>query len=187
MAQKSLSAKEKPLSLKAEIDMTQTQKIIATALGVKDISSGTRVYISEQSDGISFYEPICGAFGKLFIKDKIFTVPESIFIDLTAPLRYDVTSEEIAEYIKTVLSKKDITAKALEFGGDSMTYLTMDDRIEIVKALSECEKKPFCVIFEYDYITAEYTLEHFSKKPVTFFNDGPQFFEEVISLALDKA
>lgn len=167
--------------------MTQTQKIIARALGAATVSAGTRVYITEETDGISFSDPLCGAYGKLFLDQKIFGVPQGIFVDLTCPLRYDATSEIVAEYIADLLSNYDIENKAIEFGGDSMTYLTMDDRFEIVKKLSSCEKKPFSVIFEYDYITAEYTMSRFSKKPVTFFNDGPQFFENVISLPLDKA
>ena len=173
--------------MKAEIDMTQTQKIIASAINSQSIGVGTRVYVTQEGDGISFDDSLCGAYGKLFVKDKIFSVPSSVFVDLTAPVRYDATSADIATYIAEFLSGYDIENKSVEFGGDSMTYLTMDDRFEIVKKLTEGTKKPFSVIFEYDYITAEYTLSHFSKKPVTFFNDGPQFFDEVISLSLDKA
>ncbi len=167
--------------------MTQIQKIIAHTLNTDKISAGTRVYVSEESDGISFDDPFCGAYGKLYIKEKIFAVPCGIFIDLTAPLRDDITSEQLAEYVTRFLSEKNIEGRTVEFGGDSMTYLTMDDRFEIVRKLENHEKKPFCVIFEYDYITAEYTLEKFGKKPTTFFNDGPQSYEEVVSLALDKA
>ncbi len=167
--------------------MTQTQKIISYALNTDKPLAGTRVYISKESEGISFDKPFCGAYGKLFLKEMIFSVPQGIFVDLSAPLRDDITSEQVAEYVAKFLSKKNIEGRSVEFGGDSMTYLTMDDRFEIVKKLESCEKKPFCVIFEYDYITAEYTLEKFEKKPTTFFNDGPQSYEEVISLELDKA
>ncbi len=167
--------------------MTQTQKIIANALNTEDFSVGTRVYISEESEGISFEDSLCGAYGKLFLNEKIFAVPEGVFVDLTAPLRDDITSVQIADYVEKVLSEKDIAGKSVEFGGDSMTYLTMEDRKEIVRKLGDCEKKPFCVIFEYDYITAGYTLEKFGKKPTTFFNDGPEGYGEIICLSLDKA
>lgn len=167
--------------------MTQTQKIIADALNTKSITADTRVYISEESHGISFQDSLCGAYGMLFLKEKIFSVPHGVFIDLAAPLRDDITSGALAEYIVSFLSEKDISGKSIEFGGDSMTYLTMEDRTEIVRSFENCDKKPFCIIFEYDYITAEYTLEHFGKKPVTFFNDGPGSYDEIISLELDKA
>ena len=167
--------------------MTQTQKIIADALNKKAISAGTRVFISEESESISFEDSLCGAYGKLFLNEKIFAVPEGVFVDLTAPLRDDITSLQIADYVGKILSEKDIAGKSVEFGGDSMTYLTMEDRTEIVRKLGGCEKKPFCVIFEYDYITAGYTLERFGKKPATFFNDGPESYDEIICLSLDKA
>ena len=167
--------------------MTQTQKIIARTLGADNITAGARVYISESTDAVSFDEKLCGAYGKLFLKEKIFTVPEGIFIDLEAPLRNDITSEKIADFVADFISKLDVEGKSLEFGGDSMTYLTMDDRFAVVEKLLDLEKKPFCVIFEYDYITAEYTFEHFGKKPETFYNDGPQSYEQVVTLELDKA
>jgi len=166
--------------------MTQTQKIIARTLGADNITDGARVYISENTDAISFDEKLCGAYGRLFLEEKIFTVPAGVFIDLEAPLRNDVTKEEIAGYIADFISKLDVEGRSLEFGGDSMTYLTMDDRFAVAEKLLALEKKPFCVIFEYDYITAEYTMEHFGKKPETFYNDGPQSYEQVVTLELDR-
>lgn len=167
--------------------MTQTQKIIARSLGVDLIEAETRVYISEEASAISFSDKLCGAYGRLYLEQKIFSVPQGIFVDLRAPLRNNASSEKIAEYIVHFLAKHDIKGKSVEFGGDSMTYLTMDDRFAITEKLANCENKPFCVIFEYDYITAEYTLEKFGKKPTTFFNDGPQSYVEVIRLDIDKA
>ncbi len=166
--------------------MTQTQKIIARSLGTDNITAGTRAYISEESSAISFDDKLCGAYGKLYLNEKIFSVPKGIFIDLEAPLRNDAQSCEIAEYVAEFLSNHDIEGNSVEFGGDSMTYLTMDDRFAVVEKLQTFSKKPFCVIFEYDYITAEYTIEHFGKKPETFYNDGPQYFSQVVTLELDK-
>ena len=166
--------------------MTQTQKIIADALGTP-VAVGKRVYIKEEKGSVSFSDKLCGAYGKLFLAENIFEVPCGIFVDLCGALRNDATKEDVANYILQTLEKKDISQKSVEFGGDSMTYLTMEDRFAVVEKLMQSEKKPFCITFEYDYITAEYTLEKFGKKPQTFFNDGPASYEEIIALSLDKA
>lgn len=165
--------------------MTQTQKIISAALKNADIKSGMKVYIKEQYPAISD-TPFCGAYGRLYLKEKAFTVPEGVFINLDGALRNDAKSCDIAEYIYTSLKKEDLSGFSVEFGGDSMGYLTMDDRIEVVKALEKSDVSPFCVIFECDYITAQYTLETLKEKTVAFYNDGPQNFMKIITLDISK-
>ena len=166
--------------------MTQTQKIIAENLGQNVILPGTRVYVKEEKEAVSFSDKLCGAYGRLFVENSIFDVPQGVFVDLCGALRNDATSEDIAEYINAALSSYDIAATSVEFGGDSMTYLTMDDRFAVVEKLMKNEKKPFCAIFEYDYITSEYVYEKFGTKPQVFFNNGPESFREIITVSLDK-
>ena len=164
--------------------MTQTQRIIASALNRPDITSGTRVYVKEAHPAISTVA-FCGAYGRLYLKDSTFTVPEGVFINLDGALRNDATSDEVAEYVAKFLSDEELCNISVEFGGDAMGYLTMDDRISVTKKLCE-SGLPFSVIFECDYITAEYVSEALGEKPVAFYNDGPQSFKKVITLDLGK-
>lgn len=165
--------------------MTQTQKILSAVLKKADIKSGMRVYIREPHPAISD-DHICGAYGKLYLKEKAFTVPDGVFINLDGALRNDVKSCEVAEYIYAYLKKEKLCGLSVELGGDSMGYLTMDDRIEVVKTLINSDISPFCVIFECDYITAQYTLEILKEKTAAFYNDGPQNFKKVITVDISK-
>ncbi len=165
--------------------MTQVQRIIASALSRNDIKSGMRVYIKEPHHAIS-EDALCGAYGRLFLKEKAFAVPEGVFVNLDGALRNDAKTEEIANYIREFLKDKKLSGLSIEFGGDSMGYLTMDDRLSVVKAISGSDISPFCTIFECDYITAEYTLEVLKEKTAAFYNDGPQSFCDVITLDLGK-
>lgn len=166
--------------------MTQVQKIIAGCLGKNLVTPGDRVYITDSkcTDAISHGDKFCGAYGRIFACNQPFNVPKGIFIDLRGVLRNDATSLDVAQYIYTTLKNEISCDISLEFGGDSMTFLNMDDRFEITKTLTDCANPPFAVIFEYDYVTVEYTMEKFGKKPAVFFNDGPESYIKVFPLDL---
>lgn len=166
--------------------MTQVQKIIASALGAESLERGKRIYIKKKENfgGISFDDKLCGAYGKVYIDSEVFSVPDGIFIDLCGVLRNDAGSMEIAEYFKKSLKRENFSGMTVEIGGDSMSYLTMDDRFAVVKAMNELSAVPFCTVFECDYITAEYTLENLLEKPAAFFNSGPQNYERIIRIDL---
>ena len=142
--------------------MTQVQKIIASALGAESLERGKRIYIKKKENfgGISFDDKLCGV------------------------LRNDAGSMEVAEYFKKSLKRENFSGMTVEIGGDSMSYLTMDDRFAVVKAMNELSAVPFCTVFECDYITAEYTLENLLEKPAAFFNSGPQNYERIIRIDL---
>jgi homoaconitase/3-isopropylmalate dehydratase large subunit len=165
--------------------MTQTQRIIASSLKNPSVKDGMRVYIKENHPALSD-DSLCGAYGKLCLKENPLVVPKGVFVNLDGALRNDVSGEEIAQYVLSFLQKEALCGLSVEFGGDSMGYLTMNERIEIVKTLSNSRISPFCVIFECDYITAEYTLETFGEKPSAFYNDGPESFEKILVLNLGE-
>lgn len=168
--------------------MTQIQKIIASCLGKANSHSGERVYItqSQNPDACSFTDKLCGAYGKIFIEKEPFAVPEGIFVDLRGVLRNDVQSTEIADFICKKLKDQFIVPCSAEFGGDSMTFLNMEDRFAVIKSLYSLKAPPTHAVFECDYITAEYTLEKFGKKPAAFFNDGPNSYLKVLPLDLSE-
>lgn len=168
--------------------MTQTQKILSALLGKNTICTGDRVYITEEkcTDACSCSDKACGAYGRLYIPTEPFSVPAGIFIDLRGVLRNDAESGDIAQFVCEKLKGEFSPSVSVEFGGDSMTFLNMDDRFSVVKALNSQEDAPHNVIFECDYITAEYTLENFGKKPAAFFNDGPKSYIKIIPLDLTE-
>ena len=169
-------------------NMTQTQKIIAAYLGKNFVAPDERIYITNNNspDATSLTDKYCGAYGRLYINGKPFNVPKGIFIDLTGVLRNDATSSDAANFILAKLQNLLSSDISVEFGGDSMTFLTMDDRFEITSALLECNTPPMFVTFEYDYITAEYTMCNFGKKPAVFFNDGPESYLKIVSVDLSE-
>ena len=177
--------------------MTQVQKTLSAYLrqnadcNVKlPLKEGMRVYISKNNSfaGIDFKDKYCGAYGKVYLENEIFSVPKGFFINLCGALNLstDVSNQsgKIANYILKNLISEDIRGASVEFGGDSMGYLTMEDRFAVVKKLSDGKEKPFCTVFECDYISAEYTLEKFGEKPAAYFNDGPESYCKVIDIDL---
>lgn len=160
--------------------MTQIQKIIAFSSGKQSVLPGEKVSLVKADGAVSATDTLCGIYGALYTEKNEITVPEGIFIDLCGALRDDAKSPEVAEFLFEKLKDKIQPDISLEFGGDSMTYLTADDRAETIKAFLGHVIRPFSVSFECDYIAAEYKLEKFGTKPRAFYNDGPESYTEVI-------
>ncbi len=162
--------------------MTSVQKIISTAVG-HAASIGECVELcNTEYNNISFSDRLCGAYGNIFLCSNSFYVPRGIFCDLTGALRNDVTTEEIAEYFVSFfeeLCDKDI---CIEIGGDSLSYLTMDDRIAVTEKLSSLSF--FGVMFECDFLSVGYVYDNFGLRQKGVFNDGPEFYDKVIPLDL---
>ena len=136
----------------------------------------------KNSDKLSS-DPVCGAFGALSdeLLNDMTTIPESVFVNLDGALRDDASDDDVAGYIRDFLEKSSVEGLCIEFGGDSLTYLTMDDRFATVRELSRI--KPFCVLFESDFNTALY-LEQKGMRAPMFLNDGPENYKKVIDLSL---
>lgn len=160
--------------------MTQIQKIIAFSAGKQHVLPGEKVKIDTENGAISSKDTLCGVYGALYAETKDITVPDGIFVDLCGALRDDAKSCEVADFLFEKLKGKIRSDISIEFGGDSMTYLTAEDRVCTIKAFEKADIRPFSVSFECDYIAAEYTFEKFGTKPRAFYNDGPQSYAEVI-------
>ncbi len=165
--------------------MTILQKIIGYSTG-KDTRVG-EVFFKEDinnSAKLSYSDRLCGAYGALFVGDMQtgVTIPESVFINLDGTVRYDAKSSEVAFFIKEQLLNLGVEGLCLEFGGDSLTYLTMQDRLCIAEKLSELS--PFCILFESDFNTVMYIQEHGMPEAPMFLNDGEHNYKKVITLNL---
>lgn len=176
--------------------MTGVQKILAHAVGLPRVETAQEIALPENAVGISTDDPCCGVYGKLYIpkaakkrgKQKI-RVPRGVFIDLCGVLRRDAKSEEVAEFLFSIclpyLVTRDMPKIAPEFGGDSLTYLTAEDRLATAEKFvrSGCGFPP---LFECDFVAAQYAAENGFSPIRAFFNDSPDDFEAIINADLEK-
>lgn len=162
--------------------MTGCQKILARAANLPNVSAGQSIILSNETTNISKTDPFCGAYGFLFCPQQTVRVPHGVFIDLGGALRNDATSEEVANFLFSRINAYRSPDTAIEIGGDSLTYLTLPDRFETVKRLTQgggC----FGVLFECDFSAVNYCHENdLTLRPA--FNDGAQDFLAVISVDL---
>lgn len=163
--------------------MTGVQKILARAAKKPTLFVGEELILPETAPGISSDDPACGAYGSLFLHGGKIRVPRGIFIDLCGALRDDVTSAAVAEYLVSLcrpyLAVRSAPLVAPEFGGDSLTYLTIEDRLETAKRLID-EHLGFAPLFECDFVAAQYAEEKGLPRLAPLFNDSPDDFEAIV-------
>ena len=85
-----------------------------------------------------------------------FKVPETIRVNVTGKLRPYITGKDVALHLLRILGSDGANYRALEFGGEGMESLSMDDRRVICNMLAECCAK--CSIMPLDEAAKEYCL-----------------------------
>lgn len=90
--------------------------------------------------------------GKLWFK-----VPQTIKINLFGKPSPGIGGKEIALHIISALGSNGGNYKSIEFDGDGMKYLTIDDRKTICNQMAECGAK--CSVMPFDAITKVYCNE----------------------------
>ncbi|NMP38224.1 MAG: 3-isopropylmalate dehydratase large subunit [Clostridiales bacterium] len=93
------------------------------------------------------------ATGKLWFK-----VPSAIKVILTGRLSKYVCGKDVILHLIGILGVEGATYKSLEFSGDGVSSLSMDDRFTIANMAVECGAKNG--IFPVDNKTLEYISEH---------------------------
>lgn len=101
------------------------------------------------------------AYGKTWFK-----VPEAIKFNLIGKPSKWVSGKDIILYIIGLIGVDGALYKSMEFSGDSLYYLSMDDRFTIANMAIEAGAKNG--IFEVDDITLEYVKKH-SKRSIKIF------------------
>ncbi len=91
------------------------------------------------------------ALGKVWMK-----VPSSLNIHLEGRLKEKVTAKDVILYLIGALGASGATYKALEFTGEGVKSLSMDDRLTISNMAVECGAKTG--LFPSDEITREYLI-----------------------------
>ena len=111
-----------------------------------------------------------------------FKVPEAIKFNLTGKLRPYTSGKDLILYIIGKIGVDGALYKSMEFTGEGMHTLTMDDRFTIANMAIEAGAKNG--IFEVDDLTREYMKSHSEREFVEFTADADADYAEVIDIDL---
>ena len=113
-----------------------------------------------------------------------FKVPEAIKFNLTGKLRPYVSGKDLILHIIGMIGVDGALYKSMEFMGEGMHTLTMDDRFTIANMAIEAGAKNG--VFEVDDLTRQYMKEHSVREFTEFKADDDAIYSEVIEIDLDK-
>lgn len=112
-----------------------------------------------------------------------FKVPSAIKVVLTGKPRKFVGGKDVILHLIGLIGVDGALYRSLEFYGDGIKHLSMDDRFAIANMAIEAGAKNG--IFPVDEITMEYVNGRFKRKPVIFEADPDAEYDSVIEINLD--
>lgn len=111
-----------------------------------------------------------------------FKVPSAIkFVLKNKPAKW-ISGKDIILHIIGMIGVDGALYKSMEFTGDGIQYLSMDDRFTIANMAIEAGGKNG--IFPVDDLCLEYIKEHSDRKPVVYEADEDAVYDEVIEIDL---
>lgn len=113
-----------------------------------------------------------------------FKVPDAIKFNLSGKLRKYVSGKDLILYIIGKIGVDGALYKSMEFSGEGMRSLTMDDRFTIANMAIEAGAKNG--IFEIDDKTIEYMKEHSDCEYTEFKADDDAVYSQVIDIDLSE-
>ncbi len=113
-----------------------------------------------------------------------FKVPSAIKFVLTGSLRENVSGKDVILSIIGKIGVDGALYKSMEFTGDGVKNLSMDDRLCICNMAIEAGAKNG--IFPVDDITMEYINGRSEREPVIYTADEDAVYDEVIQIDLSK-
>ena len=113
-----------------------------------------------------------------------FKVPSAIKFVLTGKPAKWVSGKDIILHIIGMIGVDGALYRSMEFVGDGIQYLTMDDRFSMANMAIEAGAKNG--IFPVDEKTMEYVKEHSAKEPVVYEADPDAEYDEVYTIDLSK-
>ncbi|NLM75543.1 MAG: 3-isopropylmalate dehydratase large subunit [Clostridiaceae bacterium] len=113
-----------------------------------------------------------------------FKVPSAIKFVLKNKPQEWVSGKDIILHIIGMISVDGALYRSMEFMGDGLAYLTMDDRFTMANMAIEAGAKNG--IFMVDDITLEYVKEHSSKEYKVYEPDSDAEYDEVYEIDLSK-
>lgn len=112
-----------------------------------------------------------------------FKVPESIKVTLTGRLRENVSGKDLILHLIGRIGVDGALYKCLEFSGNGVSSLSMDDRFTVSNMAIEAGAK--AGIFPVDDKTLEYLKEAGAKEPRVFYPDEDASYSEEIVVDLN--
>ncbi|MDR0918744.1 MAG: 3-isopropylmalate dehydratase large subunit [Oscillospiraceae bacterium] len=132
------------------------------------------------STGVGSTDMAAGMFsGKTWFK-----VPEAIQVNLTGSLNKYVSGKDVILHLIGLIGVDGALYKSLEFSGDGIVNLTMDDRLCIANMAIESGAKNG--IFPVDSITEEYMKNRVNRPYGIFSADSDAVYSERIDIDLSK-
>ena len=132
------------------------------------------------STGVGSTDMAAGmAIGKAWFK-----VPSSIRFNLSGKLRKHVSGKDLILTIIGMIGVDGALYRSMEFTGEGVHTLTMDDRFTIANMAIEAGGKNG--IFPVDDLTLEYLKEHGAKEPKIFTSDPDAVYERTIDIDLSE-
>lgn len=113
-----------------------------------------------------------------------FKVPEAIKFNLTGRLRPYTSGKDLILHIIGMIGVDGALYKSMEFTGEGMHTLTMDDRFTIANMAIEAGAKNG--IFEVDDLTIDYMKSHSDKEFTAFTADEDAEYAQVIDIDLGE-
>ncbi len=113
-----------------------------------------------------------------------FKVPEAIRFELSGKLQKHVSGKDVILHIIGEIGVDGALYKSMEFGGEGLKNLSIDDRLCIANMAIEAGAKNG--IFEFDDITAEYLNGRVQREYKTYAPDKDAEYERTINLDLSK-
>ncbi len=111
-----------------------------------------------------------------------FKVPEAIKFNLTGKLNPYTSGKDLILHIIGMIGVDGALYKSMEFTGEGMHTLTMDDRFTIANMAIEAGAKNG--VFEVDDLTREYMKEHSTREFTEFTADSDAEYSQVIDIDL---
>lgn len=113
-----------------------------------------------------------------------FKVPSAIRVNITGKFRPYVSGKDVILHLIGQIGVDGALYKSLEFTGDGISELSMDDRFTIANMAIEAGAKNG--IFPIDEKTMEYTKAHSVKAPKVYEADPDAVYDEEVTIDLDK-
>ena len=117
------------------------------------------------------------AYGKVWLR-----VPSAIRVELTGKLRRHVSGKDVVLHLIRTLGVDGALYQSLEFAGDGVAALTMDDRLCICNMAIEAGAKNG--IFPVDEQTLAYLREHGAKEPRVYAADPDAEYARTVRMDL---
>lgn len=130
------------------------------------------------STGVGSTDMAAGmAYGKAWFK-----VPSAIKFNLTGRFQKYVSGKDLILHIIGMIGVDGALYKSMEFAGDGVKNLTMDDRLCVANMAIEAGGKNG--IFPVDDVTLAYIAEHSTRKPVIYEADEDAPYDAVYNIDL---